>query len=63
VSSVLVFVVIGSKLLVFVCLSLKLLIRVWTRSTIWRHFSVKGVTQHLHLTTRKWGCKIIYPHS
>jgi hypothetical protein len=30
VSSVLVVVVIGSKLLVFVCLSLKLLIRVWT---------------------------------
>ena len=50
-------------LYLFIFLSPELYFRVWTRSVVWRHFDVKGVTQHLHQTTRKWGCKIIYPQS
>ena len=63
VSRVLVVVIARDYLYLFVSFSPKLHFRVWTRSTVWRHYGVKGVTLHLHQTTRKWGCKIIYPQS
>ena len=55
-----VFVVVIASDYLYLFLSLELYFRVWTRSMVWRHYDVKGVTQYLHQTTTKWGCKIIY---
>ena len=43
-SLVLVVVIAIDDLYLFVSLSLELHFRVWTRSTVWRHHGVKGVT-------------------
>jgi preprotein translocase subunit Sec63 len=59
VSRVLVVVVICAIILVLV-LSLflpKVSSKVWTRSTEWKHFGVKGVTLRVYLITWKWVCK------
>ena len=46
-SYVLVVVIARDYLYLFVSFSPKLHFRVWTRSTVWRHYGVNGVTQHI----------------
>ena len=57
-SHVLVVVVIYAIIFVLGCFSsLQALLRVWTQSTKWKRFDIKGVTLRVYLTTWEWGCK------
>jgi len=46
-----------------VSLSLKLFLRFWSQSTNWWCSKVKEALRLFHLTTRKWGCKLLASQS